>query len=81
MIAQKLGLRTAQPGALPYAAFYFAAGIFSRLVYSEQFKSPLVLLFATALAIVFFPVDRRARCCPAASMPTRSRHRLLRRRR
>jgi peptidoglycan/LPS O-acetylase OafA/YrhL len=57
MIAQKLGLRTAQPGALPYAAFYFAAGIFSRLVYSEQFKSPLALLFATALAIVFFPVE------------------------
>ena len=57
MIAQKLGLRTAQPGALPFAAIYFAAGIFSRLVYSEQFKSPLALLFATALAIVFFPIE------------------------
>jgi peptidoglycan/LPS O-acetylase OafA/YrhL len=57
MIAPKLGLRTAQPGALPFAAIYFAAGIFSRLVYSEQFKSPLALLFATALAIVFFPVQ------------------------
>jgi peptidoglycan/LPS O-acetylase OafA/YrhL len=56
MVAQRVGLRTAQPGALPFAAFYFAIGILSRLIYSEKLGSPQGLLFAVALAIVFFPI-------------------------
>ena len=37
MVAQQFGLRTAQPGALPFAICYFAIGILSRLIYSEKF--------------------------------------------
>ena len=55
VVAYKFGLRTVQPGALPFAIGYFAIGIVGRLLYSEKFghrglswlKSPLALYFGS----------------------------------